>query len=316
MITEIQTQKNIKVIFIVGPTASGKSSLALHLAKKFSGQIINIDSVQFYKGLEIGSAAPCANDLSQVPHHLYGYVSVPTEMTAGQYIRDFYQLIENKKLSGPLFIVGGTGFYIQALEKGMYDLPEVDLEIKKNVLDDFQVLGSEKMFNELKKFDPETTLHVNDVYRVGRALEIKRAFNLKMSEFKNKNHLDNKNKLPFPSLKIGMTFDSKDKLLFQNQVHQRSLKMIEQGIVDEVQNFVSQGYEHWAPLHSVGYCETLMFLKNQISFAELPEAITRATMKLVKKQKTWFKKDPSILWSDVFQPNRPRLENQIQDFLD
>lgn len=304
-----------KVVFVVGPTASGKSQLAMQLAKKYNGSIINIDSVQFYEGLMIGSAAPTEAEKKQVPHYLFSYVKAPNEMTAGQYIRDFYELIESGKVSSPLFVVGGTGFYIQALEKGMYDLPEVSEEIKKEVLADFETFGSEKMYSELKNFDPDSELHPNDHYRVGRALEVKRAFNLKMSEFKNTG-ADNKNKLPYPSMKIGLTFETEDKEKFLNRVHQRTVKMLDQGIIEETKSFLTQGFESWAPLASVGYLETKAYLQGQITREELPAAITQATMKLVKKQKTWFKRDEAILWSDVFSPKYEIIDQAVQDFLD
>lgn len=306
---------SLKVIFIVGPTASGKSQLALHLAKKFNGSIVNIDSVQFYEGLNIGSAAPTEEEKKQAPHYLFSYVKAPNEMTAGQYIRDFYELIESGRVTSPIFVVGGTGFYIQALEKGMYDLPEVSEELKNEVLADFETFGAEKMYAELISFDPETELHPNDHYRVGRALEVKRAFNLKMSEFKNTAN-DNKNKLPYPSMKIGLTFESENREKFMSRVHQRTLKMIDQGLIEETKSFMVQGFESWAPLSSVGYLESKAHLQGKILQAELPAAITQATMKLVKKQKTWFKRDESILWSDVFTPNFENIERAVQDFLD
>jgi tRNA dimethylallyltransferase len=303
-----------KVVFVVGPTASGKSSLAMRLAKKFNGSIINIDSVQFYEGLVIGSAAPTEDEKKQVPHYLFSYVKAPEEMTAGQYIRDFYELIESGKVTSPLFVVGGTGFYIQALEKGMYDVPEVSEEIKKEVLADFETFGADKMYTELKEFDPETELHPNDHYRVGRALEVKRAFNLKMSEFKNAVASENKNKLPYPSMKIGLTFETEDKEKFVHRVNLRTLKMLEEGIIEETKNYLNQ-YENWAPLSSVGYKETKDFLQGRLAREDLSVAITQATMKLVKKQKTWFKRDEAILWSDVFTPDHGGLESKVQDFL-
>lgn len=313
-------REQTKVIFVVGPTASGKSQLALHLAQKFNGCIINIDSVQFYEGLIVGSAAPSEADKKLVPHYLFSYVKAPQEMTAGQYIRDFYELIESGNVSTPIFVVGGTGFYIQALEKGMYDLPEVSEEIKQEVLSDFETFGSEKMFAELKSFDPDTELHPNDHYRVGRALEVKRAFNLKMSEFKSAASkgaaaAENKNKLPYPSMKIGLTFEASAKEKFMNRVHARTLKMLEEGIISETQSFLSQGYENWAPLSSVGYLETKAYLQGALTREQLPAAITQATMKLVKKQKTWFKRDTTILWSDVFTPDYGGIESAVQDFL-
>ncbi len=302
----------MKCVFVLGPTATGKSQLAIELAEKHNGQIINIDSVQFYKGLEIGSAAPNQSDLKKVPHHLFSYAAAPVEMTAGQYLRDFYQLIAKLKPNTNLFIVGGTGFYIQALEKGMFNLPEVSNEIKQQVLDDLDQHGPEKLYEELKNFDSETVLHPNDHYRIGRALEIKRAFNKKMSDFQNTH---NKDALPFPYIKIGLSFsaDNKEKML--ERVKKRIDQMIKNGLIEETKSFLDQGIEKWAPLSSVGYLETVQYLKKEITLEQLEPAITQSTMQLIKKQKNWFKRDPTILWSDIFQSDTRELENQVEKFL-
>ena len=305
-----------KAIFVVGPTAAGKSDLALELAIRFGGSIVNIDSVQFYKGLEIGSAAPSVDDLKKVPHYLYSYLQAPVEQTAGQYLRDFYQLVETQSLKWPIFIVGGTGFYIQALEKGMYDLPEVSPEIKQAILAEYAEGRSEALYQELKEFDPETDLHFNDHYRVGRALEIKRAFNLKMSEFKKKQEDSNKSQFRFPYIKIGQTFHSDQKELFITRVEQRTQKMLDQGIVEEVDYFLKQGFKDWSPLSSVGLNEVKQYLLGELPQQNLKPMIVQSTMQLVKKQKTWFKRDASILWSDVFSSDRSQIYRRVQDFLE
>lgn len=312
----IQPQSKHKAIFVIGPTASGKSDLALDLATKFGGSIINIDSVQFYKGLEVGSAAPSAEDLQKVPHYLYSYLNAPVEQTAGQYLRDFYKLIENPNLKSPLFIVGGTGFYIQALEKGMYDLPEVSAEIKQAILDEYAQGHAHKLYQELKEFDPECDLHFNDHYRVGRALEVKRAFNLKMSEFRKKQEDSNKSKFRFPYIKIGQTFHADQKELFATRVEQRTQKMLDQGIVQEVDFFLKQGFKDWSPLSSVGLNEVKQYLLGELSEQKLKPMIVQSTMQLVKKQKTWFKRDSSILWSDVFNLDKSEIYRRVQDFLE
>lgn len=303
----------MRCVFVLGPTATGKSQLAVELAQKHHGQIINIDSVQFYKGLEIGSAAPSKDDLKKIPHHLYSYVNAPTEMTAGQYIRDFYQLTEKLKPNTNLFIVGGTGFYIQALEKGMFNLPEVTHEIKQQVLDDLDRHGADKLYEELKNFDTETVVHPNDHYRLGRALEIKRAFNKKMSDFQN---VVNKDALPYPYLKIGLGFSTDDKEKMQHRVKTRTEQMIKNGLLEETRTILDQGHEKWAPLSSVGYLEAVQYLKNEITQAQLEPAITQSTMQLIKKQRTWFKRDPSILWSDIFRMDINKIENDVKKFLE
>lgn len=291
---------------MVGPTASGKSALALDFAVRTGGSIVNCDSVQFYNHLFIGSAAPTEEDKKKVPHFLYSYVNPPAEMTAGQYIRDFYRLLDNPEVQFPLYIVGGTGFYVQALEKGMYDVPEIPLELKNQIEEEIKTYGTQKFYEELKRFDPETTVHPNDGYRIGRALEIKRFFNLKMSDFHKKNESQLKNKLPFPFIKIGLQLDKEDALL---KVNQRTLNMINQGLVEETKAILEQVSADWAPLNSVGYRETVMYIQNKIAKEDLAEAINLSTRQLIKKQKTWFKRDSSILWNDGL------LFDRVNDFL-
>lgn len=299
-----ELSKEKKVIFVVGPTASGKSSLALDLAMRTGGSIINCDSVQFYNHLFIGSAAPTEEDKKKVPHYLYSYVNPPEEMTAGRYVRDFYSLLKNSDIQFPLYVVGGTGFYIQALEKGMYNVPEIPSDLKKQIEEEINRYGAEKAYEELKKFDPNTVVHVNDRYRIGRALEVKRFFNLKMSEFQKNNELNLKNKLPYSSIKIGLQLDKEE--LF-HKVNLRTLDMIERGLIQETENVLKLASVDWSPFSSVGYRETVMYLNHQISKQDLPEAINLSTRQLIKKQKTWFKRDPSIIWGDELLFERIQL---------
>lgn len=176
-----------KIIFVVGPTASGKSAWTLDQVQKFGGSIVNADSIQFYSDLKIGSAAPTEAEMQLVPHYLYGYVNPPSEMTAGDFVRDFYQLIKNKNdLKWPVYLVGGTGFYVQALEKGMYDLPPADPTLQKQLEEELAENGSLILHKELLCADPESKIHVNDHFRLVRALEIWRKFKIPPSQFKEK----------------------------------------------------------------------------------------------------------------------------------
>jgi tRNA dimethylallyltransferase len=301
--------ENQKIIFVIGSTASGKSQWALSLAQKYNGSIINIDSVQFYEGLVIGSAAPTEFEKKQVPHYLYNYVKPPVEMTAGQFLRDFYKLIDDEKIKYPLFVVGGTGFYIQALEKGMFDVPEIDRNLKIEIENEIKEFGNEKAYNELIQFDPNTQVHVNDAYRIGRALEVKRAFGKTMTqlqlEFENSKKFD----LKMPFLKIGKFLDKE--ILFKN-VTERTQKMLNDGIIDEVQALIQLGYSDWAPLKSVGYFEVLKYLNQQMTQENLLPEIVQSTMQLIKKQKTWFKRDKAVLWSVAGD----QIENEIEQKID
>jgi tRNA dimethylallyltransferase len=291
----------MKAIFVVGPTAAGKSQLAISIAQKFGGSIINCDSIQFYTHLKIGSAGPSDEDLKRAPHYLYSYVNPPTEMTAGKFLRDFHDLIETKKdLKFPLIIVGGTGFYVQALEKGMYDVPQIDPQLKQNIEAEIKEHGNEKAYKELTDFDPETKIHINDAYRIGRALEVKRAFNLKMSELKIQSLLNDdaetKLKLPFPSIKIGVDVDRE---VLKENIAQRTKKMLKAGFIDEVKSLINEGHADWAPVNSIGYFEIKEYLAGRIAESDLEAMINQSTRQLTKKQKNWFKRDPDTKWVNL-----------------
>lgn len=283
-----------KCIFVLGPTSSGKSAWALEQAVHFGGSVVNIDSVQFYEGLLIGSAAPTEAEKKMVPHYLYSYVQAPHEMTAGRYTADFYKLLQEQKPKGPLFITGGTGFYIQALEKGMFNIEPVPAEVREELEAELVQQGAEKLWNELNKKDPSHKIHVNDHYRLVRALEIIRHTGQRPSELKA-NSVQNKNGLPYASIKIGFDFEKDE---FAKRVQQRTEAMLGAGLIEETESFIKKGHRNWAPLQSVGYRETVEYLEQNHSREWLRAAIQQSTMKLIKKQKTWFKRDQAVLWSD------------------
>ena len=285
-----------KCIFVVGPTASGKSAWALEQAEKYKGSIVNIDSIQLYQDILIGSAAPTEQEKKRVPHLLYNYVAAPAEMTAGGYLRDFNQMVENSP-DFPLFIVGGTGFYIQALEKGMFDVEPIPPEIRAVIEAELANDGAGKLFAELQAGDPATKIHINDHFRLVRAIEILRYSGGIPSELK-KADLQNKNAFPFEYVKVGFDFE---KSLYEAPVRKRTALMIESGIVEETRALIARGLSGWAPVQSVGYKETVAFLEGGKSLEWLAENINQSTMQLIKKQKTWFKRDSTILWSNQEQ---------------
>ncbi|MGZ3724228.1 MAG: tRNA (adenosine(37)-N6)-dimethylallyltransferase MiaA [Pseudobdellovibrio sp.] len=285
--------ENQKCIFVVGATASGKSAWALEQAQKYNGSIVNIDSIQFYRGLETGSAAPTSEEQKLVPHYLYSHIQAPREMTAGEYIKDFYSLVQTP-VKFPLFIVGGTGFYIQALEKGMFDVEPIPQEFREEIEKELAEQGAEKMHAELLQKDPQTKIHVNDHYRLVRAIEIIRYTGKTPSEL-NSEQIANKNELPFPYIKVGFDFEKPE---FEKRIQKRTEYLINNGIIEETKSFLAQGFENWAPLNSVGFKETRQFLKQNESRDWLSAAISQSTLQLVKKQKTWFKRDSTILWSN------------------
>lgn len=292
----IEYQKEHKCIFVVGPTASGKSEWALQQAEKYQGSIVNIDSIQLYKDLVVGAAAPTSEDKIKVPHFLYSYVEAPVEMTAGDYLRDFYKLLGNN-IRFPLFIVGGTGFYIQALEKGMFNVETIPLDYRKAIEAELALNGSEKLYAELMAKDPQSKIHPNDHFRLVRAIEIIRHTGKLPSDLKNSTEA-RKNEFPFPYLKIGFDFNKEQ---YEKRVSLRTKKLIDTGIIEETFKFYEIDLLEWAPLRSVGYKEVMEYLREAKSKEWLFTAINQSTMQLIKKQKTWFKRDKSILWSNQEQ---------------
>ncbi|WP_374079633.1 tRNA (adenosine(37)-N6)-dimethylallyltransferase MiaA [Bdellovibrio bacteriovorus] len=298
------------VIFVVGATATGKSEWALKLAQEFGGVIINCDSIQIYKKLDIGAAKPSLQEQALVPHYLLDYVNPPEEMTAGKYCRDFYDCMEKIPEGVPVFVVGGTGFYFMAIEKGMYPVLPVSAEIQKTVAEELQTPGgAEKLHQELLQNDPEygAKIHLSDHYRIGRAIELIRSQGKSVTQIQAE-FAESRSEFPFPLLKIGPSWDRE---VLKDRIALRTQKMLDQGLVKEVQGLLDEGLESWAPMSSVGYKETIAFVKGELTQEELFEEISKNTRQLAKRQRTWFQRDKDIHWfsgSDGFSEARSMVE--------
>jgi tRNA dimethylallyltransferase len=285
-----------KVIFVVGATASGKSDWALRLAEEFHGVIINCDSVQVYQHLEIGAAKATKEERARVPHYLIDYVAPPNEMTAGVYGRDFNECLKSLPDDKPIFVVGGTGFYFMAIEKGMYPVIPVPPEIQKQILVEMaEEGGPERLHQEMMEADPVYGAKIAkaDHYRIGRALELIRSQKKSVTQIQA-DFEASREKFPHDLLKIAPEWD-RDSI--RERIAQRTAKMIELGLIEEVQGLIEKGLDlSWAPLASVGYKETLQFVRGEITKEQLQEDITINTQQLAKKQKTWFQRDQEINW--------------------
>jgi tRNA dimethylallyltransferase len=288
----------MNVTFVVGPTASGKSALALRLARETQGVIVNCDSVQVYKYVEIGAAKPTAEELQMVPHFLYGYVAPPRECTAGDYARDFFAQMQILEQQGfpEVFVVGGTGFYFQAIEKGMYEVEKtpsaLSEELRSIAATPEGLLG---LYQELKAQDPASAarIHPNDQYRVVRAVEILRSTGQKPSDLRREK-AQASSAFPYPLKKMGVWWERPQ---LHERIHRRVRRMLQSGLIEEVEQLHKMGLQSWAPLQSVGYKETLAYLRGEIKSREgLEEQILISTRQLAKRQVTWFKRDLAIQW--------------------
>ncbi len=279
-----------RLIFLSGPTASGKSALAIKLAQKFKGVIFNCDSVQVYKELNVGAAKPTPQEFSQVPHYLFNIAAAPTVITAAQYLQKVIDELNQISVDVPIFVVGGTGFYFLALEKGLYEIPKTPTELKQSLLDELQKNGgkTDLFWNEILSRDPEWAKknHPNDEYRILRAMEILRNNDLNITQLKQKKSLATSSLGQI--FKIHLKYDPK---LLEERIRRRTKKMLTDGLLQETQNLMDLGLSDWAPLNSVGYFQAQQYLRKPSTLQELEDQITVATRQLAKKQRTWFQRD-------------------------
>lgn len=296
----------MKVVFVVGPTASGKTQLALELAQAFKGEIINADSLQVYKGLDIGTAKPAVEQLQQIRHHLIDVVNPPNVLTAGDYRRLAFEVLRDcdKRHVPFVFIVGGSGFYIQALEKGMFELGKVSERIRAEVLGDFKKQGLKALYQELYAADEAFAEKIgpHDEYRILRAIELLREFKKTPTELRQafKPEL-----FPYQYLKIGLEVDRET---LKKRIAARTQLLFANGLIEEVRDLLSRGLVQWAPMESVGYKETVKFLNSEISHDECIRLVVQNTQRLAKRQMTWFRRDPEIWWVHPDQGSNGPIE--------
>lgn len=302
-------------VFVMGTTASGKSEIALNLALRFGGSIVNCDSLQVYRGLDIGTAKPSVQEQKRVPHHLFSSFNYPQVMTAGEYIRLFYQMIDENPDEKIFFVVGGTGFYFKAIEKGMYPVqpprPELKAQIERELL---APDGPRVLFQELQSRDPDYAkkIHLADHYRLVRGIEVLRAEGRTITEIQ-KEFLAQETEFPFPLLKIG---PQRSREVLADRIRSRTTAMLSAGLIDETLGVIERGWGDWSPLTAVGYREVIQYLRELKSIDWLQGAIEQSTRQLAKKQRTWFQRDPDIHWFDPEQESElVHLDRVVMEFL-
>lgn len=305
----------LKCVFWMGATGTGKSDIALQMAEKFSAAIVNADSVQMYRELQIGSAKPSPADFARRPHFLFDVIPYPKTVTAGEFNRLFFEHMEKAK-DRTQFVVGGTGFYFQAIEKGVLDIPKSNPEVQARLQKELAAPdGETQLYARLQELDPVAAarIHARDHYRVIRALDVIEATGRSLTQALQDHERDQR-AFPYPLLKLGLKME-KDELAVR--LRRRTRAMLAAGLVDEVRSLLQKGYETWEPLSSVGYRECVQFLRGEIrSEAELLEKILSETLRLAKKQRTWFQRDNQIRWYDPTQPTQvAQIQDELEKFL-
>ena len=285
--------KNLLVI--IGPTGVGKTELSLRIAENFGTEIVSADSRQLYANLKIGTAAPTPEELQRVPHHFIGTLQLTDYYSAAQYEEDALKLLDRLfQTKDVVILTGGSMMYVDAVCKGIDDIPTVDEETRKTLLERYEKEGLEQLCAELKLLDPDyyKIVDLKNHKRVIHALEICYMTGKTYTSFRTQE----KKTRPFRMIKIGLTRDREE---LYARINQRVDIMMEQGLLDEVKQVYP--YRQLNSLNTVGYKELFNYLDGEW---ELPFAIDKIKQNsriYSRKQMTWFKRDEEIRW---FHPNQ------------
>ena len=302
-----------KFVALVGPTATGKSILALHLARRFQGEIISADSVQVYRGLDIGTAKPSAEERRMVLHHLVDIREPDEDYSAASFRQQADEIIcELHKRETPIFVVGGTGLYLKALTRGLFRGPAANSELRLALQKKADREGSEALHQELQKLDAEAAgrIHPHDRFRIIRALEVYSLGRKPISQFQREHGFRD---APYDVLKIGLCCERED---LYKRVELRVDRMVELGWVDEVRSLLSQGYgPGLKSMQSLGYRHILSYLFGGLTLEEAVRLIKRDTRRYAKRQITWFKADPEISWFPADHESYKTIEGMVEVFL-
>lgn len=300
------------VVVIVGPTASGKSDLALRLAERFAGEIVNADSMQCYRGMDIGTAKPSVVERQALPHHLFDIVAPDEEFTAADYSRLARGVIAGIAARGRLpIVVGGTGLYVRALLSGLAESPGADHQAREEYRLLAEREGNAALHAVLQRLDPLAAgrIHPNNRVRVIRALEVFGQTGCSITEFQQQHGFRPR---WCRYLKIGLTAE-RDRLY--EQIDRRVERMIAQGLVAEVEALTAAGYHAGLKsMAAIGYREVGTYLAGGASLAETTELIKRNTRRYAKRQLTWFNGEDDIVWFS--QPLEfDQVTTMVSDFL-
>lgn len=300
-----------RLIVLAGPTAVGKTELALQLASAAGGEIISADAMQVYRLMDIGTAKPTAQQRARVRHHLLDMVDPDEPFNASLFIQHAQSVIEALHAAGrPIFIVGGTGLYIRALLGGLFAGPEADETLRTFYREVLSAHGSTCLYAELKKRDEQAArrIHPRDAVRIMRALEVFELSGKSIVEQQHQHHFGGR---PYDCLKIGLKLERQS--LF-DRIEQRTDQMMAGGFVEEVRHLLLMGYaETLKPMQSLGYRHVVRYLKGLNDLSGTVHAIKGDTRRYAKRQMTWFGADREMVW---FRPDdRDAIAKIVASFL-
>lgn len=286
------SENKIKLVCVVGPTASGKTALSIEIAKRFGGEIISADSMQLYKGIHIASAAPDESEKCGIEHHLIEILEIDESCSVADYIKMAEKKIYEIDAKGKLpVVVGGTGLYIDSLINGIrFISEETDLQLRERLTKEMQENGAEQMLQKLSEFDAETAarLHPNDTRRIIRAFEIYYS----TGKTQTQANIESRGESPYDVLMIGLTCKKRENLY--DRINRRVDIMLENGLLDEAETTLLNSAG--GAVQAIGHKELHEFLRGEIPLEEAVENLKKVTRNYAKRQLTWFRRDQRINW--------------------
>lgn len=303
-----------KAVIVVGATASGKTALGVHIAKKFDGEVISADSMQIYKGMNIATAKPTVDEMDGVKHHLIDFLDITEQYSVSAYCIDAGKSFDVITKSGKLpVIVGGTGLYIDSFISNTKFLDDAtSVEVRKKLQDELETDGIESLYTELQKIDPQAAekIHPNNTVRVLRALEVYRTTGKTLTE---QNSLSHSVKSEIEPLYIGINYSDREKLY--NRINLRVDLMLKNGLLEEAKDFFDSNPSATA-LNAIGYKELKPYIDGRLSFDECVEKLKRETRRYAKRQITWFKRNKNINWLYADLLTQEELYSSVDELIE
>lgn len=297
------------LVVVLGPTASGKTSLSVALAEKFQGEIVNCDSVAVYREFTVGTAKPSPEERARVPHHLLDFLEPNAFITAGEYARQAREVIEQIQERKHLpMVAGGTGLYLRALLEGLFPGPQRSEKLRELLRDRAARKGAGYLKRILHRLDPESAskIHANDTPKLVRAVEVCLASRKPMSELWRQGRDPLRG---FRILRLGL---NPERAALYRRIDERARQMFELGLVAETRLLLDKYGDRVQAMSSLGYKQSVQLLRGEINQAEAIAAAQQGHRNYAKRQMTWFRREPDVVWLKGFG-NQPKIQQEAAE---
>ncbi len=298
----------IPMICVVGPTASGKTSLSIKLAKLYDGEIVSADSMQIYKGMDIATAKPTLDEQDGIVHHMMDFLDINESFSVAQYCDMAHGIIEDIHSRSKMpILVGGTGLYVDSLINNIaFSEADSDEALREKLQREYEEFGVEHLLSKLAEFDEQSAMKLSvekNVKRIIRAIEVYKTTNITMTE-----HNENSRRFesPYKVAKIGLR--ATDRQYLYDRINMRVDSMVQNGLIEEAKEFLNKSLSSTSSM-AIGHKELIPYFNSEATLDDCLENLKMQTRRYAKRQLTWFKRDESICWLDIDVLN----ENEILD---